>query len=174
LKQEREQIAFAAHTGDEKAQERLMSLHSAAIHYDSEGQSILAALAEARRRRATAEQDLHVAQEADRAKRALAALAEYRKLGTRLDATAAAFLKAYTDFAAHHQVFRELGYNHPTQMMVRTGCRRALLSALIGTDLQVELLPPPERHTFSYLVDAWSRGVEAWAAQRLPTDKDAA
>src|ERR1700730_609188 len=54
LSAERERIAYSAHTGDDKAAERLQSIHSASIHYESEKQSILAAIAEGRRRRATA------------------------------------------------------------------------------------------------------------------------
>jgi hypothetical protein len=52
--------------------------------------------------------------------------------------------------------------------VVQTACRRALVSAFIGTPLQLELLAPGDRHTVSDLVATWARNVETWAQQPLP------
>jgi hypothetical protein len=43
-----------------------------------------------------------------------------------------------------------------------------LISALIGTDLEVEKLAPGERHSFVKLIDGWVESMQWWANRRLP------
>jgi hypothetical protein len=53
--------------------------------------------------------------------------------------------------------------------------RRALISAYIGSPLQLELLAPAERRTVPHLVEVWARNVEVWANQAIdmaPTIND--
>jgi site-specific recombinase XerD len=108
---------------------------------------------------------------AHRARSALALLAGFREHGVKLDEAARYLIDTYVGFEDFCRDIRAVGAANLTEQAMRVNCRRALSSALMNTDLQQEIIPPLQRHSFAELVEQWARGIEIWAAARLPIEQ---
>lgn len=170
LSEERAKIAYAAHTGDRSAERRLREIHAESASSFSEKEALTAAIDEAKRRVAGAELDRVAAEEAVKARQVLGLLDAFREHGAALDEAARSVVGAYNEFRDQARAIRGLGVGSPSEQILRVASRRALVSGLIGTDLEVEMLAPRERHSFSELIQQWSAGIEGWAHARLPRD----
>jgi hypothetical protein len=69
----------------------------------------------------------------------------------------------------------DLGATRISGEMVKANTRRALMAALIPirNDLELKLLPPGERRTFSDLVRVWSAGIEQTISRNDPQETPA-
>jgi hypothetical protein len=170
----RAELSYDAHRGDPKSRKALDQLHLQAAKAESEGQSFESAISEAQHRVQLAEQSLAKAQASGNAQRALDRLRGFQRMASCFDETIATMLHAHSALLAEARAIRQLGCGNPTEIVVRNSLRRALLSALVGSHLQTELVPPPERHTASQLVERWSRGVEGWAGRFETNEQEAA
>jgi hypothetical protein len=84
--------------------------------------------------------------ESSAARKVLALLDEFRAHGARLDEAAHAVVAAYNEFREQACAIRVLGAGNFSEQALRVASRRALVAALIGTE--VEVLAPRERHSW--------------------------
>jgi predicted nucleic acid-binding Zn-ribbon protein len=176
---ERKTISLAAHMGSAEDRARLDQLNQEGAVLSGEVEGIEAAIAEVQVRAAAAKRA--AAMEADRQKRqGLVQLAsELGGHGSRIDDLWRQSAAEYFVLQRKLHEIAQSGVNRPSQHQVQSACRRALVSAFIGTPLQLELLPPSGRHTVADLVATWVRNVEGWANQKteqpsISAGKDAA
>jgi hypothetical protein len=167
LSMERRQIAYAAHTGDDAARARLDELIAEDASLAGEIASLAEAAAEARNRLAEAQRAEAQAAERDLAGDVVKKVREFRKHGTELDRLAQQLVTQFTNLADEAATIRALGVPLAASGLIRVNCARALQSALIPAGLDVERVPPNQRHSFTELVDGWTRGAEVWAKARL-------
>jgi hypothetical protein len=182
LGRERAALSYSAHLGDPKARKRLDALHLEHAKADSEFLSIDAAVQTAQDKVKDAENAVSKATAADKALKVLALLPILEEHGKILDNAAAQVLASYTSLQNTARTLRTLtntgaddaGIQRDrcvvTDQHLRVACKRALIAALIGTDLQVEALAPSERHSFAQLCDSWTEGAANWARRRLPEE----
>jgi hypothetical protein len=85
-----------------------------------------------------------------------------RKRGSEIDAGLRKLLEDYTAIQADMAALSNLGATRINSELVKANCRRAMRSALIPirSDLEMPLVPPLERRTFSELVGAWAGTAE--------------
>jgi len=93
---------------------------------------------------------------------------ELREHAAKIDGLWRASIEKYLILQDKLHEIVQSGVGRPARHLVQTACRRALVSAFIGTPLQLELLAQGERHTVSDLVASWAANVKAWAKQLLP------
>jgi hypothetical protein len=173
----RKTISLAAHMGSADDRTRLDQLNQEGAILSGEIESVEVALTEAKARIANAQADAAI--EAERQKRReIARLAdELRGHAAKIDELWRASIAEYLVLQGKLQEIAQSGVARPSRHQVQTACRRALISAFIGTPLQLELLAPGGRHTVAALVAVWARNAEVWAKRALPrraNGKDAA
>jgi hypothetical protein len=171
---EAQSIAFAAHTGDVEARKKLDKLNADAGKHGAEILSLEAAIIEARRR--VREAEAAVADEAEdaRARQALDRVDTLAAHGKALDEALEALKERYAEFSADYRRLGLLGYGAPSWALVAVNCRTALLTGLMGGDLQIEHIAPGARKTYRAVVEGWAANVRARATARLNRNKDAA
>lgn len=100
-----------------------------------------------------------VKEKAREAKKIVAAL---RKRGTDIHAGLLKLLEDYTAIQSDMSALSGLGVTRINPELVRAKCRRAMRAALmpIRTDLEMPMVPPLERCTFSDLAGAWAGTAE--------------
>jgi hypothetical protein len=153
-------------SADDRA--RLDQLNQEGAVLSGEIESIEAAIAEIRVRIADAKAS--AALDADRQKRQeMVRLAnELQGHAAKIDGLWRASIDEYLVLQRKlHEIAQSSG-GRPSRHLVQAACRRALISAFIGSPLQLELLAPGERHTVASLVSTWARNVEIWANQPSP------
>jgi len=174
ITQERKAIALAAHMGSAEDRARLDQLNRDGAVLFGEIESIEAAIAEAHARIATLKNTAAVEAERQRRREIVRRADELREHAAKIDSLWRASVEEYQVLQDKLHEIVQSGVGRPARHLVQTACRRALVSAFIGTPLQLELLAPGERHTVSDLVASWAANVEAWAQQPLsrPNGKD--
>jgi hypothetical protein len=175
---ERTAIAYDALTGDAKAARRLQDICSALAVIDQEIASVHAAIQEAARRVAEADDQERAKREAEKRKQAMALSADLVAQASDLDAHLQTFFKMYNSFRNEMIELNRLGAG-PNINVVDSVCRRALETASMGTRLQLVHLAPTDRVTFEELATSWKAHTAAWAldksaGQNKPKVKEAA
>jgi dTDP-4-amino-4,6-dideoxygalactose transaminase len=169
LADERQRIAFNAHTGDTKARKRLDEITAATVAHNSEMCSIEAAIAEANIRLATAKADAALAADRANAELLRELVKELAELGTEIDA-------AFTDAAAHLaslatllNKIHSLGCPSPTHDQLRVLGANAVKTYLMALPFprEFEHLAPSSRRTFDQVVHGWVTMLERNIADRL-------
>jgi predicted nucleic acid-binding Zn-ribbon protein len=156
---ERKTVSLAAHMGSEGDRARLDQLNHDGAILLGEIESIEAAIAEVQARIANA--NAAAALEAERQKReATVKLAdELREHAEKIDSLWRESIEEYLVLQGKLHDIAQSGVGRPSRHQVQSACRRALISAFIGTPLQLELLAPGERHKVTDLVASWARNV---------------
>ena len=176
LTDERQRIAFSAHTGDSKARKRLDEINSAMASHASEVAGIEAAIVEATARLDAAHCDAALAADREAAQKLSKELAVFEECASEMDA-------ALEDFVNHAKLLEQtlitmnqLGAQSPSRAQLDSLGARALLTALQRTPWAREFspLPPRERITFAALVEGWRASVRNNIAQRLGQQQEAA
>ena len=165
---DRKVISLAAHMGSADDRARLDQLNQEGAILSGEIESIEAAIAEVQARIADAK--AAAALDADRQKRQeVVRLAnELQGHAGKIDGFWRASIDEYLVLQRKlHEIAQSSG-GRPSRHLVQAACRRALISAFLGSPLQLELLAPGERHTVAGLVATWARNVEIWANQQSP------
>jgi hypothetical protein len=168
IRGERQSISLAAHMGSADDRARLDQLNREGAILSGEIESIEVAIADAQARIADAKAS--AALDADRQKRQeIVQLAgELQGHAAKIDGFWRASINEYLVLQRKlHEIAQSSG-GRPSRHLVQAACRRALISAFIGSSLQLELLAPGERHTVVGLVATWARNVEAWVNQQAP------
>lgn len=177
LADERQRIAFLAHSGDKKARARLDAINSEASIYVSELQSIEAAGREANNRLDTAQRAEAMAADKAAALQLREKLAKLTELGLIIDDCFADLNSAGTEMKEVLNAIHSLGCPSPTHEQLRVLGALALKTALQGTPIwakEFEPIPPNQRRTFRSLVIGWQDMIERNIEQRLGEKKDAA
>ena len=170
----RKTISLAAHMGSEDHRARLDQLNQEGAILSGEIESIEAAIAEVQAQIIAAKTAAAV--EADRQKRqGLLRLAdELRGHADKVDDLWRQSIAEYLVLQGKlHEIAQSSG-GRPAIHVVQSACRRALISAFIGTSLQLQFLAPGERHTIADLVGSWVRNAGANQAPSIVNEKDAA
>ncbi|SRR6266446_317363 len=164
---ERKAISLAAHMGSTGDRAQLDQLNQEGAILSGEIESIEFAIAEAQAWVAATENTAAI--EAERQKRhQIVQLAdELRGHALKIDDLWRQSIAEYVILQDKlHQIVQS-GVGRPSRHQVQSACRRALISAYIGSPLQLELLAPAERRTVAHLVEVWARNVEVWANQPI-------
>jgi hypothetical protein len=169
ISKEREAIALAAHMGSADDRARLNQLNQEGAILSGEIESIEAAITQFRAQVADAE--AAVAREAERAKRkeVLRLADEARTYAAEIDELWRASIAAYLLLQDKLHEIAQAADGRPSRHQVQAACRRALISAFIGSPLQLELLAPGERRSVSSVVASWAENAETWAKQGIAT-----
>jgi hypothetical protein len=174
---ERKAISLAAHMGSSSDRARLDQLNQEGAILSGEIESIEIAIAEAQASVAAAQNATAIEAERRRRSEVVQLADELRDHARKIDDL---WRQSITEYVVLQDKLHEIvqsGVGRPSRHQVQAACRRALISAFIGSPLQLELLAPPDRHTVSYLVEAWARNVEGWANRPIdtqPIGRDAA
>jgi chromosome segregation ATPase len=174
LSKQREQVAFAAHTGDKAAKARLADINLEDISLGSNIASVEAALTVARANLATAKAAEAQANDKVKALQLREKLKKFVELGMNLDDCFADFKSAATEMKQVLDDIHNLGQVSPTAQMFKVNCDLAFKTAVQGTPFWSQDFPamaPSQRKTFKSLVDSWSANIEANIAARLGEDK---
>jgi hypothetical protein len=165
ITRERNSIALAAHMGSANDRARLDKLNQDGAILAGEIEGLDAAILQAKAR--IAEAEANAAAEIDHGKRReVVLLAEQiRGHGERIDALWRNSIEEFDALQAKLQQIVQLGVGRPTQQQVRVACQRALISAFIGSPLQIEIIAPNARHTVTELVNSWANGAKTWAGK---------
>jgi hypothetical protein len=165
---DRKAISLAAHMGSADDRVRLDQLNREGAILSGEIESIEAAIAEVQAR--IADVKAAAALDADRQKRqeVVRLASELSQHAKKIDHLWRASIDEYLALQRKlHEIAQSSG-GRPSRHLVQAACRRALISAFIGSPLQLELLAPGERHTVADLTATWARNVEIWANQQSP------
>jgi chromosome segregation ATPase len=168
ISRERQSISLAAHMGSADDRARLDQLNREGAVLSGEIESIEAAIAEVQARVADAKAS--AALDADRQKRQeVVRLAnELPGHAEKIDGLWRASIDEYLVLQDKLYQIAQSSGGRPSRHLVQAACRRAVISAFIGSPLQLELLAPGERHTVAGLTATWARNVEIWANQPSP------
>jgi hypothetical protein len=155
-------LALRARRGDVKAKKRLDKIESTRIAEIGKRRRLEAAreAIKGEIQQALAAADREAARE--RAREARKILEKFRQLGAEIDNGVRKLLTDYEKISTTMARLADLGATRISGEMVKANTRRALMAALIPirNDLELKLLPPGERRTFSDLVRIWSASIE--------------
>ena len=159
--------AYAAHTGDDAAKKTIEKLNRKRADAQIEIESLEKAIEEAGRRVNAAEREAAEAAERERARAVLERVGEFRRSAKAVDAALAAAVAEYAKLRESLDAIHQLGCSSPTTAQLRSLGQRAAMTALMGSDPQIEHLAPRERRTLGELADEWGGCIEDWAARRI-------
>jgi chromosome segregation ATPase len=179
LDEERKQIAFAAHSGnDGKARKRLDAINLEAASFASEMSSLEAALEEANSRLSAARRDEALQQNRAQAKELRTTLDRFHELGLIMDDCFTDLTSAALEMKIVLDKMHQLGASRPTSEQVRVLGALAVRTALLATPWSKEFDPiaPNQRRSFKSLVDGWRGQIDQNIAARLgePSKTEAA
>jgi hypothetical protein len=170
-----DEVALPAHRGDVKAQKRLDKIEHARIAEIGKRRRLEAAreAIKVEIQQALAAADREAARE--RAREARRILESFHQLGAEIDNNVRKLLTDYEKISTTMARLADLGATRISGEMVKANTRRALMAALIPirNDLELKLLPPLERRTFSDLVRAWCAGIEQTINRNDPQETPA-
>lgn len=172
LADEREALAYDAATGDGPARKALDSLTREAATAALTLENLDAAIAEARRRVAAADEEARLGELRRKAAEAQAKLADMRAVGAEAGAALDAFADKLEEFYALADTVRRLGMGGPSRELARANVVRAVQTVLARVRLNSDTIPPSERRSLADLVDAWAGAVNARIAQVLGPETD--
>jgi hypothetical protein len=167
LEHQRDEIAFDAHTGDEKARAKITKFNSELSEIENEIASFAAAIrtAETKVREAQGEQRAEIEREQAR---------HAQKLGREmLDAATAAdraLTQAFAALGDMRGVASELARIGcpPSPMLLESNLKRALITvSMSGGRFALGHLAASEKISMLELGQRWSEAIQHWAAQRL-------
>jgi hypothetical protein len=178
LGEQREQVSYAAHTGDKAAKAKLdrINVESSTIGHEVVG--VEAAIAEADRRLAAARKAEALALDHERATQIAELSAKFKEeLGNADDALSDA-VSSILEARKLLEEMHTLGVTSPTDAMFRINAVAVLKTSLqllpnaYVNDFEFMRLAPSQKKSFRPLADAWGATIANQIAARLPTDKD--
>jgi hypothetical protein len=161
LSKERAELSYDAHRGDARARKKLDAIHLEVARTDSEFLSLDSAISTSQEKVRSAETAQRAAVDAGNTAKALILVDGLRAQGAHLDEALAATRAAYDELKRRIIDLRSLGTNPVSENNMMHALRIAMEAALYGTDMELPLHPPGQRHSFAQLADRWARNVEA-------------
>jgi chromosome segregation ATPase len=158
---DRKTISLAAHMGSADDRARLDQLNQEGAVLSGEIESIEAAIADVQTRIADAKAAAALDAEQQKRQEVVRLADQLQAHAEKIDRLWRASIDEYLVLQRKlHEIAQSSG-GRPSRHLVQAACRRALISAFIGTPLQLELLAPGERHKVTDLVSTWARNVQA-------------
>ena len=157
-------LALLAHRGDMQAEKKIGTYEESRATALSHRKRLQAA-------RASVESELQMVQSVanretlkEKAREAKKIVERLRNRGPNIGQALRTALQEYAALQEDMASLAGLGMTRITGELVRANCRRTMRAALmpIRTDLEMPIVPPLERRTFSELVGAWSGTAERW------------
>jgi phage shock protein A len=170
LSDEREALAYDAATGDGPARKALDSLTREAATAALTLENLDAAIAEAKRRVAAADEEARLAELRRKAAEAQAKLADLDEIGRSLSASLAQFADTFERFQAVGDGIRRLGLGFVGRDLQRVNTVRAIDSVLARLHLSSRAVPPAQRVEIADLIQSWRGQVAARVAHVLGDD----
>ena len=176
LAADRQAIAYAAHTGNKEAKDRLRKINDETVFHNVELESVDAAIAEANARLEAARQVEAQTADREQATQLRAALDEFIETGHEIDA-------AFIDLIAHASNLQgildrihQLGCPVPSTQQLKVLGEISARTALMKTPWAraVELVPPLQRRDFKSIIDDWATQIEQNINTRLQKQEVAA
>jgi hypothetical protein len=164
----RNELAFEAHAHGGEAKKELDKLNRSRATQLAEIETLEAALLEASRRIAAAEQAANDAEMSGRAERAIEISARLVEHAEKIDEALAIVVersKAFEDDL--RELNHRLGCSNPNEHQFASLGVRAFKAAMMMSPLQIEHMAPRERHSFTDLATDWSTTISNWAARWL-------
>jgi hypothetical protein len=177
LSADRQAVAYAAHTGDKAAKERLRKINDETVLHNAEIESVDAAIAEANARLAAAKDA--EAQVADRANAEQLRIKASRlvELALIVDDAFADVISASTEMKEVLSEMHNLGCASPSHDQLRVMAVLVAKSAVMQIPFcarEWEYLAPNQRKTFKSIVSGWHAQVASNIAARLGEQKEVA
>jgi hypothetical protein len=169
-------IAFAAHSGDQKASAKLETLKDRALRRDLDLKSVDSAIAEAKRRVAAAQEAERQAEE-ERIAGELQELARMlRAAGKKCDAALKQLTEGAEELRKIVAATNERGLHNPSAQQLQSLGSRAVLGAMVNTPFARDFqhLAPRERTNFVAFAGAWAQMIERATAHKLKGGGDKA
>jgi hypothetical protein len=176
LAEERQRVSFAAHTGDQKARQRLNVINTETGTHASEMASIEAAIIEANARLNVARTGAALAVDRAAAVKLRHELARFVELGELIDDALADVVMCSAELDAVLSNIHALGCPAPAASIVRVNAALAIKTAVMNigwTAREWEFLAPNQRKSFKAIVSGWAGQVENNIAARLGEKKAA-
>lgn|SRR5262245_28561235 len=163
------EIAYAAHTGEQKAQAKLEALKDRALRRDLEMKALASAIAESKRRVAAA-QDAEARAEERRVAEELQELAQMmREAGKKADTGLAMMIEGANDLKKIVQATNERGLGNPSAQQLQSLGSRAILGAIVNSPFakSFEHISPRERQNFASFASQWAQMIERAVTHKL-------
>jgi hypothetical protein len=162
LAEQQQEISFKAHTGSKSERAKLDEINSHLLSHDYELRSIDAAIAQATKNLAAADQAQAHAQERENALALRAKVDEFVAHAIALDDALTAVSKEATALEETLKEIHLLGCSFPSRAQLDALGTRALKTAIMETPFRREFehLAPRERQTFPALVGDWVSRIE--------------
>jgi hypothetical protein len=169
LAETRQQIAFAAHTGDQGARKKLDAINQQSSLHASELESVDAAISEATDRLEGARKDEAIAADRSDAHKLRKVLQKFCEHSAKLDAALSAAVTETQGMRETLNLMHSLGSDFPSHAQLDTLGALAMLTAMGRTPFHrsFEHLAPNQRRTFTELVKGWCERIEPEISQRL-------
>jgi hypothetical protein len=166
-------VAFEAHTGNEKAAAKLEVLKERVLRKDLELRSIDSAVQLAKEKIALAQAEEARADQRRVALEVRGLIGSLRDAGTVCDEALATFAASSNVMKGIIQKINALGFTHPTGTIYMSLGERAVRGTLVNTPFQrgFESIAPRERQNFNDFVGRWCVSLEREIAQRLGETK---
>jgi hypothetical protein len=176
LTDERQQIGFAAHTGDQKARQKLDKLNAAIVVHQSETASLEAAINEAQRRLDAAKHEAALAADREQAHELVQVLGQFTECCRLIDDALADIVTEGNRLEVLLGKINSLGCGNPNRAQLETLGALALHSSLMQTPWRREFrhLAPNQRQSFTGMIEAWHTAVSRNIEQRIGTKQEKA
>jgi hypothetical protein len=166
-------VAFAAHTGDQKSEAKLETLKERVLRKDLELRSIDSAVQVAKEKVALAQADEAAADQRRVALEVRGLLNSLRDAGTVCDEALATFAASSNVMKGIIQKINALGFAHPSGTQFMSLGERAVRGMLVNTPFArgFESIAPRERQNFNDFTGRWIESLEREISARLGETK---
>jgi hypothetical protein len=162
LAEQQQAIAFDAHTGSKKERTKLDEINSELLTHDYELRSIDAAIAQAAKKLAAADQAQALEQERENAQALRAKVDEFMSHAIAIDKAFTVMIEEANALESTLKEMHLLGSSFPSRAQLDALGARALKTVLMQTPWRREFdhLAPSERQSFPKLVGDWAARIE--------------
>jgi hypothetical protein len=167
---DRQAVAYAAHTGDKTAQDKLRKLNDETVLHNAKLEGIDAAIAEANSRLASAQRNEAATSDREQAEALRAKLNRFVELALLCDDCILDFLGAAKELQSTLDDIHALGCASPNSAQMRVLATLAIKSFVMQipwTAKEWEHLAPNQRKTFRELAENWAAQISQHINTRL-------
>jgi hypothetical protein len=170
------EISFAAQVAeDQKSAARLETLKARIVKRGVDAKSLDAALAEAKRRLAAAQDAERLAEEHRVAEELLELSNMMREVGAKADKALKQFIEASNDLKKIIAATNQRALHNPSAQQLQSLGRRAILGELVNSPFakEFEHVAPRDRQSLALVTEAWASAIERYVSQKLNQGGDA-
>jgi hypothetical protein len=163
LQTERRKISFAAHDGDAKAKSRLAKLNAESLESGLQIENLLSAVDEAKARLAEAEREVGLAAQRANAMEVMALATHASRRGGRIRDLTQELAAEISGAVSDLRRFGALGVPTSGARLLELALTRSVLPQLREAGIDVDLIPPGNRHQADAVVDGLVSQATTWA-----------